>query len=286
MKRTEIQKARLEEAEFQKAYEELFGDTFEKAVYKDTAENRKLGRVGKEYTRGRKKSNAAPEDKSRKTSDGGNKTGKIFDAKIKKEISSFVDDFMYDQGAKKEKLGKVGKKLLGQIETSAAKFYKQNPDLVGNNDFRMEMVGGDVDELKENYGDRKGFNQLNSLLEKWYDSDIFHDEDSNKPNASESASSDESKVSAATIKKEASTFIDDFLYDQGANKNKLTADQKKSLGEIKSIASDFYKQNPDLVGDKDFRMEMAGGDVDELEEKYGNRKGFKKFNDALEEWYG
>lgn len=132
----------------------------------------------------------------------------------------------------------------------------------------------------------KGFNQLNSLLEKWYDSDIFHDEDSNEPNASESASSDESKVSAATIKKEASTFIDDFLYDQGANKNKLTADQKKSLGEIKSIASDFYKQNPDLVGDKDFRMEMAGGDVDELEEKYGNRKGFKKFNDALEEWYG
>ena len=142
--------------EFQKAYEELFGDTFEKAVYKDTAENRKLGRVGKEYTRGRKKSNAAPEDKSRKTSDGGNKTGKIFDAKIKKEISSFVDDFMYDQGAKKEKLGKVGKKLLGQIETSAAKFYKQNPDLVGNDDFRMEMIGGDVDELKENYGDRKG----------------------------------------------------------------------------------------------------------------------------------
>ena len=31
MNRSEIHKARLEEAEFQKAYEELFGDTFEKA---------------------------------------------------------------------------------------------------------------------------------------------------------------------------------------------------------------------------------------------------------------
>ena len=35
MNRSEIQKARLEEAEFQKAYEELFGETFEKAKHKD-----------------------------------------------------------------------------------------------------------------------------------------------------------------------------------------------------------------------------------------------------------
>lgn len=35
MNRSEIQKARLEEQEFQKAYEELFGDTFEKAKHKD-----------------------------------------------------------------------------------------------------------------------------------------------------------------------------------------------------------------------------------------------------------
>ena len=72
---------------------------------------------------------------------------------------------------------------MGEIETVAAKFYKQNPDLVGDKDFRMEMTGGDVDELKVNYGDREGFKQLNSLLEKWYDSDIFDEE----VNASESS---------------------------------------------------------------------------------------------------
>ena len=103
--------------------------------------------------------------------------------KIQKEVSAFVVDFLYDQGGKKEELGKVGKQLLGEIETVAAKFYKQNPDLVGDKDFRMEMTGGDVDELKVNYGDREGFKQLNSLLEKWYDSDIFDEE----VNASESS---------------------------------------------------------------------------------------------------
>ena len=166
MNRSEIQKARLEEAEFQKAYEELFGETFEKAVYKDTAENRKLGRVGKEYARGRKKGNAAPEDKSRKTGNGGK--SKVDTAKIDKEASTFIDDFLYDQGANKNKLTADEKKSLDNIKSIASDFYKQNPDLVGDKDFRMEMVGGDVDELKEKYGDRKGFKKFNDALEEWY----------------------------------------------------------------------------------------------------------------------
>lgn len=109
-------------------------------------------------------------------------TPQIDQDKIQKEASLLIADFLYDQGGKKEELGKAGKQLLGEIETIAAKFYKHNPDLVGDKDFRMEMTGGDVDELKANYGDREGFKQLNSLLEKWYDSDIFDEE----ANASES----------------------------------------------------------------------------------------------------
>lgn len=56
---------KAEQSEFQKAYDELFGGVIEKAVYADTAQNRKLGRVGQEYHRGKGKKDAAPEPKQR-----------------------------------------------------------------------------------------------------------------------------------------------------------------------------------------------------------------------------
>lgn len=43
----------IELDDIQKAHLELFGDSIEKAVYADTAQNRKLGRVGQEYHRGK-----------------------------------------------------------------------------------------------------------------------------------------------------------------------------------------------------------------------------------------
>ena len=48
----EVKKAE-ESDDIQKAHFELFGDYIEKAVYADTAQNRKLGRVGQEYHRGK-----------------------------------------------------------------------------------------------------------------------------------------------------------------------------------------------------------------------------------------
>lgn len=47
-----VEKAEVND-DIQKAHLELFGDSIEKAVYADTAQNRKLGRVGQEYHRGK-----------------------------------------------------------------------------------------------------------------------------------------------------------------------------------------------------------------------------------------
>ena len=46
--------AKAEGNELDEVYVELFGDTIQKAVYADTPQNRKLGRVGQEYHRGGK----------------------------------------------------------------------------------------------------------------------------------------------------------------------------------------------------------------------------------------
>ena len=58
---TEVEEEKVEKSmndELDEVHRELFGDTLgeiEKAVYADTAQNRKLGRVGKEYQRGKGK---------------------------------------------------------------------------------------------------------------------------------------------------------------------------------------------------------------------------------------
>lgn len=49
-----VEKAEVSD-DIQKAHFELFGDSIEKAVYSDTPQNRKLGRVGQEYHRGKGK---------------------------------------------------------------------------------------------------------------------------------------------------------------------------------------------------------------------------------------
>lgn len=55
---SEIEEKKVEKSfddELNEVHRELFGDDIEKAVYADTAQNRKLGRVGREYHRGKGK---------------------------------------------------------------------------------------------------------------------------------------------------------------------------------------------------------------------------------------
>ena len=68
----EIKEKKIEKSfddELNEVYRELFGDVFEKAVYADTPQNRKLGRVGQEYHRGKGKK----EDKSSEKNKWGKK---------------------------------------------------------------------------------------------------------------------------------------------------------------------------------------------------------------------
>lgn len=72
---TEVEEEKVEKSmndELDEVHRELFGDTLgeiEKAVYADTAQNRKLGRVGREYHRGKGKKDDRKKNKSSNTED-------------------------------------------------------------------------------------------------------------------------------------------------------------------------------------------------------------------------
>lgn len=84
--------------EFVKAQDDEFGE-IEKAVYADTPQNRKLGRVGQEYHRGRKKQNIEDNQQKNRKEEGSNNlkqgnSAKTKSSKSKSSASSIttVDD--------------------------------------------------------------------------------------------------------------------------------------------------------------------------------------------------
>ena len=77
--------AKAEGNELDEVYVELFGDTIQKAVYADTPQNRKLGRVGKEYHRGRKKKNVDDGNDAKKKPEN----RKQKEERIRNEIQEF-----------------------------------------------------------------------------------------------------------------------------------------------------------------------------------------------------
>lgn len=65
----EVEEKKVEKSfddELNEVYRELFGDDIEKAVYADTAQNRKLGRVGKEWAARKKSSKSKVNETKRK----------------------------------------------------------------------------------------------------------------------------------------------------------------------------------------------------------------------------
>ena len=83
---------KAEQSEFQKAYSELFGGVIEKAVYADTPQNRKLGRVGQEYHRGKgKKDNGVSEPKKRSENDGVSEKPKALTKNMQIKVNRISD---------------------------------------------------------------------------------------------------------------------------------------------------------------------------------------------------
>lgn len=65
----EVEEKKVEKSfddELNEVHRELFGDDIEKAVYADTAQNRKLGRVGKEWAARKKSSKSKVNETKRK----------------------------------------------------------------------------------------------------------------------------------------------------------------------------------------------------------------------------
>lgn len=87
----------IELDDIQKAHLELFGDFIEKAVYADTPQNRKLGRVGQEWHRGKGKKEDNEFSSTKKTK----KLGKSFSAKVtnssKSKTNKKVDVWTIDK---------------------------------------------------------------------------------------------------------------------------------------------------------------------------------------------
>ena len=132
-----------------------FDDELEKAVYADTPQNRKLGRVGQEYHRGRKGTTKKQDKKSQNTKYNYDKIMHIADL-VEKNADKFAD-YMYSEDA--DEVGitkevadafnhilynqnkvKVDRKSFDWSEDEDAELYKE----------KMEEKGYRVVDLGEN----------------------------------------------------------------------------------------------------------------------------------------
>lgn len=127
-------------------------------VYADTAENRKLGRVGQAY--GGKKNESAGDSTKRTPAQSAPSSD------IGKRIISALKA---DQGGLNN--SSAGKKAQMKIVAAAENFMKKNPKLKLSDEDLEDIVGGDVDESEEKYGELKGWNRLNDAIEAYFDAD-------------------------------------------------------------------------------------------------------------------
>lgn len=65
----------------------------------------------------------------------------------------------------------AGKKAQMKIVAAAENFMKKNPKVKLSNEDLENIVGGDIDEVEEKYGELKGWNKLNDAIELYFDAD-------------------------------------------------------------------------------------------------------------------
>lgn len=107
--------AKAEGNELDEVYVELFGDTIQKAVYADTPQNRKLGRVGQEYHRGKGKK----EDESKPSKTKLEKVGEMsyLHTNGKHKYISHSTNYESGEGGKKDFVKEVKAYLKKNGET-------------------------------------------------------------------------------------------------------------------------------------------------------------------------
>lgn len=65
----------------------------------------------------------------------------------------------------------AAKKAQMKIVAAAENFMKKNPKVKLSNEDLENIVGGDIDEVEEKYGELNGWNKLNDAIELYFDAD-------------------------------------------------------------------------------------------------------------------
>lgn len=236
----------------------------EKATYVDNAKNRKLGRVGQEYggkgSRGGKTDEWRAHKKRQETNskkdrvsekDGSALMGKLMEAWELDSNHSFGERKKWENKLV-ETLNKMGK---------SAKWFNKNVEAIAN-----ANTGEYDDELEELY-DVNGIDDLFDLVKEIGD-DTENEPDNNK--VIDSSNVGEKIISALKA-------------DQGGLNNSSAG--KKAQMKIIAAAENFMKKNPKVKLSNEDLEDIVGGDIDEVEEKYGELKGWNKLNDAIESYF-
>ena len=167
-----------------------YDDSIEKAVYADTPQNRKLGRVGQEYHRGKgrkveEKTGKKSVNENDKTPEKKQKTEKKNSVKAAaKEFDKIVeptndwDDDDWNDAKKNDKLIKDLKSVVDKYNLSEKEFKEA---------FGHHAYGLDVSykDLKSDEGDviknaSKEFDKIVNETDEWDDDDWFDDKKQNK----------------------------------------------------------------------------------------------------------
>lgn len=155
-------------------------------------------------------------------------------------------------------LNKMGKDM---------KWFNKNAEVIAN------ANSGDYDDEVEELSDKvEGIDDLFNLVSE------IGDDTENEPEEDDDDSED--VVDSSNIGEK---IISALKSDQGGLNN--TRAGKRAQNKIVSAAEDFLKRNPKVkLTDEDLE-DIIGGDVDYIEEKYGELRGWNKLNDAIEAYF-
>lgn len=157
-------------------------------------------------------------------------------------------------------LNKMGKDM---------KWFNKNAEVIAN------ANSGDYDDEVEELSDKvEGIDDLFNLVSE------IGDDTENEPEDDEDEDDSEDVVDSSNIGEK---IISALKSDQGGLNN--TRAGKRAQNKIVSAAEDFLKRNPKVkLTDEDLE-DIIGGDVDYIEEKYGELRGWNKLNDAIEAYF-
>lgn len=216
-----------------------------------TSENSKLEGVEKE------RFNDLVDELSSKVSkkEGSSLMGKLMEAWELDANHKFGEREKWE-GELVKTLNKIGKD---------AKWFNRNAEVIAN------ANTGEYDDKVEKLFDKvDGIDELFDLVSE------IGDDTENPPS---SVGEGDEVVDSSNI---GENIISALKADQGALDN--TRRGKRAQNKIVRAAEDFIKRNPNTKITQDDLLDIVGGDVDYVEEKFGKLRGWKKLNDAIESY--